>query len=212
MRRAPELFDDLAKLRCDLPALPRLERNGLGEPLGARPGRGLDQDARSLQPGLETPRAAERVEQRVGQADPARLRDDQRARPAGNALLDDPAVADVDEPVGDRGRRLVVADDDGRRALLAGELGDQAVDGVGVVRVQLAGGLVGEQQVGPVRERGAERDPLLLAAGEARGPVVEPVAEADSLEQPRRHGARFRTAGTEELEPEAHGLRASEVG
>ena len=118
----------------------------------------------------------------------------------------------MNEPVGDRGRRLVVADDDGRRALLAGELGDQAVDGVGVLGVQLAGGLVCEQQVRPVRERGAERDPLLLAAGEARGPVVEPVAQADPLQQPRRRGARFRAAGTVELEPEAYRLRAGEVG
>ena len=73
--RARESHDDVAQLGRNRPlgGRPPLERHGLGEPLGGGPGRGLDQDALSLQPGLEAPRAAERVEQRVGQADPARL-------------------------------------------------------------------------------------------------------------------------------------------
>ena len=37
--------------------------------------------------------------------------------------------------------------------------------------------------VGPGDERARDRDPLLLAAGELGGPVVEPVAETDRLDQ-----------------------------
>ena len=88
------------------------------------------------------------------------------AAPVAAALLADAAVADVDDPVGDRRRARVVADDERRHALLAGELGEEVVDGRGARLVELARRLVGDQQARPVGERGAERDPLLLAAGE----------------------------------------------
>ena len=95
----------------------------------------------------------------------------------------DPPVADVDDAVGDRGRAGVVADDDRGRALGAGELADQLVDDGCVLRVELAGRLVGEQEPRAVGERGAERDPLLLAAGELVRVGVEPVFETDLAEQ-----------------------------
>ena len=54
-----------------------------------------------------------------------------------------------------------------------------------VVRVEVAGRLVGEQQRRAVDQRPGDRDALLLAAGELRRVVVQPVAQADALEQLR---------------------------
>ena len=88
------------------------------------------------------------------------------AAPVAAPLLADAPVADVHDAVGDLRRARVVADDERRHALLARELGQELVDGGGARLVELAGRLVGDQQPRPVRERGAERDPLLLAAGE----------------------------------------------
>ena len=48
-----------------------------------------------------------------------------------------------------------------------------------VARVEVAGGLVGEDDVGVVDQRPGDRHALLLAAGELVGAVVEPVGEAD---------------------------------
>ena len=72
---------------------------------------------------------------------------------------------------------------------------DQAVDEPRVLGVELAGGLVGQQEPRPVRERGAEGDPLLLAAGERARACVEPVAEPDPLEERRRPTARASRRG-----------------
>jgi hypothetical protein len=59
-------------------------------------------------------------------------------------------------------------------------------------RVELRGGLVEQHQLRPARERGAERDPLLLTAGQlVRGAVeqrVDPQCERDLL-----HPARDRS-------------------
>ena len=59
-----------------------------------------------------------------------------------------------------------MADDHDGAALRARELGDQRVDEPRARGVELACRLVGEQQPRPVGERGADRDALLLAAGE----------------------------------------------
>src|SRR5512133_2192178 len=48
--------------------------------------------------------------------------------------------------------------------------------------VEVAGRLVADDQLRVGRERACDRDPLLLAAGELRGQVVELVLEADQLE------------------------------
>ena len=64
----------------------------------------------------------------------------------------------------------VVRDDDGGAVLLAHEVGEQRVGEHRVLAVELARRLVGEQQPRPVRERGADGDALLLAAGELRRP------------------------------------------
>ena len=76
-----------------------------------------------------------------------------------------------------------MTDDEGGDAFLARELGEQRVDGRGAELVELAGGLVGDQEPGPVRERGAERDALLLAARQLAGVRVGAVEEPDALEE-----------------------------
>ena len=49
--------------------------------------------------------------------------------------------------------------------------------------VEVAGGLVAEQQIGVGDDGAGDGDALLLAAGELAGEVVEAVAEADELER-----------------------------
>ena len=74
--------------------------------------------------------------------------------------------------------------DDHHGAILGGrQLRDRLVDEARAGLVELAGRLIGQQQPRPVRERGAERDPLLLAAGELRGPGAELLAETDAAQQ-----------------------------
>jgi hypothetical protein len=48
--------------------------------------------------------------------------------------------------------------------------------------VELAGGLVGEQQPGPGGQRPGDRDPLLLAAGQFARPLPGVLAEADDVQ------------------------------
>ena len=52
--------------------------------------------------------------------------------------------------------------------------------------VELAGRLVGEEDLRGVGERDGDRDALLLAARQALGPVIEPIGQADEAEQLRR--------------------------
>ena len=49
--------------------------------------------------------------------------------------------------------------------------------------VEVAGGLVGEDDVGPAGEGAGHGDALLLAAGELARPVVQPVAQADDVDE-----------------------------
>ncbi len=87
------------------------------------------------------------------------------------------------DAVGDLGRLRVVADDDGRRALLTRELRQQAVDDHRARGVELAGGLVGDQEPRPVGEGSAQRDALLFAAGQLAGQRSRAVVQTDALEE-----------------------------
>ena len=51
------------------------------------------------------------------------------------------------------------------------------------LRIEIAGGLVGEENLRPVDEGPGERDALLLAAGKLERVMLEPVAQADPREQ-----------------------------
>src|SRR5206468_5638914 len=142
--------------------------------------RALDQDRVLRQPRSCARAYSASAQQLVRHAEPAAARDDDLLavglRPG--LLGADAAVADVDDAVGNRRRARIVADDDRGRALSSGELADQLVDDRGVLRVELAGRLVREQELRAMCQCRAERDPLLLAAGElvriGAGPVREP--------------------------------------
>ena len=82
------------------------------------------------------------------------------------------------------------------------------VDHLGVLGVQLAGRLVGEQEPRAMCEGGAESDSLLLAAGQAPGPLVEPVSEPHALQELRRRGPCVRPWAPHQLEAEGDGLHA----
>ena len=64
-------------------------------------------------------------------------------------------------------------------------------------RVEVAGGLVGEDDLGPAGEGPGDGDALLLAAGELARAVVEAVGEADGVD--------------DRVEPRLVGLAAGEV-
>ena len=73
--------------------------------------------------------------------------------------------------------------DDEREAELALERVDQIEHALAGVGVEVAGWLVAQQQLGPLRERTSDRDALRLAAGELDGQAVRLASEADELEQ-----------------------------
>ena len=93
------------------------------------------------------------------------------------------AVADPDDAVGVRGDRRIVSHQHDRQAILAVELAEEVEDLLAGRGVEVAGGLVGDQQGAAVDQRPGDGDPLLLAAREPRRLVVEPVAQPDPFEQ-----------------------------
>ena len=109
---------------------------------------------------------------------------------AGRALLDDLAVVEEDDAIGDlTGEPDLVRDDDERRAV-AGEPADDVehlADELGVERRRR---LVEEQHLRRERERPGDRDALLLAARELPRVVVGLVGEPDAGEQPLGQRAR----------------------
>src|SRR5262245_54351513 len=92
----------------------------------------------------------------------------------------DAAVAQADDAASPLGDVVLVSDhDDGLTGLV--ELAQHLHDLVAGVRVEIAGRLVGEDDVRVVDQRPGDRNALLLAAGELHRPVVEPVAQANQL-------------------------------
>ena len=94
----------------------------------------------------------------------------------------DVAVAHADDAPGPGGDVVFVRDHDDRLAGLV-ELGQQLHDLVAGLRVEVAGRLVGQDDVRVVDQDAGDGHALLLAAGELHRPVVEPVAQADQLGQ-----------------------------
>ena len=111
------------------------------------------------------PRAPQEL---LRQPDPAAVADDDLLVVPGlpRRLGADAAVAHVDDAVGDRRRLGVVRHDHRRRAGVACKVADHVVDALRVFRIELARRLVGDEEPRPVYERGAQRDALLLSAGE----------------------------------------------
>ncbi len=74
------------------------------------------------------------------------------------------------------------------------ESAEKIDDLVAGVRIQIARGFIGQDQFGIVDERSGDGYPLLLAAGELAGPVVQAVPQTDASKQlfPPRFGLRGR--------------------
>ena len=66
---------------------------------------------------------------------------------------------------------------------------EQAHDADRGGRVEVAGGLVGQEDQRPVHEGPGDRHPLLLAAGELVREVVDLLGQADQLEDGRAPGS-----------------------
>ena len=100
--------------------------------------------------------------------------------PSGLGRLDDAAGPKVQDAV-HPGRELgIVGGDERREAGRAHEVEQHREDPVRRLGVEVAGGLVGEEERRPVDQRAGDGDALLLAAGELGRAVVEAVAEADA--------------------------------
>ena len=113
------------------------------------------------------------------------------------AIVHDAPFGEADPALQRVGDRRVVRDDDHRGAELVADPVEQADDQIAVGPVELAGRLVGEQQL----RRGGHRDrrgqPLLLAAGHPRDPLVGELGEtelAQQLDRLRQAPARPRGA------------------
>ena len=95
--------------------------------------------------------------------------------------------------VGARGGVRAMGHEDDGGAALVGLRPQLVEDHAGVAVVEIAGGLVGEQERRTVEHRAAERDALLLAAGELRGVVPPTMGDAQTLQErlgvPRRLAA-----------------------
>ena len=96
-------------------------------------------------------------------------------------FFDDLAVVESDLTLALFGNERVVGDDHEGRAVLV-ELVEQAEDDLLVGFVQVAGGFVGQQQLGVVDEGAGHAHALLLAAGELARQVGGAVGEADAVE------------------------------
>ena len=101
-------------------------------------------------------------------------------------FLDDAAVEEVDGAIGVARVARVVRDHADRRAF-AVQLAEQLHDGFAVLRVEVSGRLVRQQDRRGAGDGAGDRDALLLTARELRGQVLGAVRHADLLE--RRHHA-----------------------
>src|SRR5580704_4512817 len=101
-------------------------------------------------------------------------------RRGGSDLREFP-MREIDAAVSELSNGIVVSDhEDG--VAFAMKLAKQADDGFLVGLVEIAGGLVGKDELGMVDERASHGDALLLATGKLRGKVGDAVGESDAGE------------------------------
>jgi hypothetical protein len=70
-----------------------------------------------------------------------------------------------------------------REAALALQLQEEIVDDGARLRIQVTGGLIGEDHLRPVDERARDGDALLLTAGQLAGPVMQAISQPDLRER-----------------------------
>jgi hypothetical protein len=97
-----------------------------------------------------------------------------RLRARGPQLVDDPPVGEEHDAVGVGGGDRVVGDHHDGLLVRAHRVAQEAQDLRPRPGVEVAGGLVGEDDLRARDQRPGDRDPLLLPAGELRRPVPEP--------------------------------------
>src|SRR2546430_2025920 len=121
----------------------------------------------------------------LGRPDPKRDFILGAARPGHEVVVRDDPVAHAHDPLGVRGYVRLVGDHDHGLAEVVQVLEDRENFGARP-RVEVSGGLVGEDHRRVVQERSRDRDALLLAAGELARPMMDAVAETDLLERRER--------------------------
>ena len=125
----------------------------------------------------------------------------------GLHVVDDPAVGQEHDGVGvGRGRRVVGDHDDGLAHVVDG-LPHEGEDLAAAAGVEVAGRLVGEDDLGPAGQRPGHGDPLLLAARQLGRAVLQPVAEADGGDDPVEPAPVGLPAGQVEREGDVLGRR-----
>ena len=156
-----------------------------------------------------------KASQRTEQAEHVRAADGEerpRVAPAdrlGTVGDQQPAGLHQAHPVAQARLVHVGRGDDDRQPLVA-QPAEQVPELLPRDRVHAGGGLVEEQDLGPVHQRAAERELLLHAAGERAGAAVGELLE---LDPDRRDGLpRLRHRGVEERGEERQVLRDAEVG
>ncbi|GAA3241288.1 hypothetical protein GCM10020256_64160 [Streptomyces thermocoprophilus] len=93
-----------------------------------------------------------------------------------------------------------MGDEQDGEAELPVEVAQQLEDGAGGLRVEGAGGLVGQQHLGVAGEGAGDADALLLAAGELGGVGARLVGEADEVEEFQRLGGPLPARLAEDLQ------------
>ncbi len=101
-----------------------------------------------------------------------------------------PPVFERHWPVGKATDAGIVRDDD-QRVPLGMQPPENIQHNFLVGRVKVAGRLISQNNLGLVDERTGNAHPLLLAAGELRGQMIEPLAQP----HPVQRGARQQVAG-----------------
>src|SRR5215212_2429797 len=132
----------------------------------------------------------------------------------GLPLFDDPAVGELDDAVAVGGVHLGVRDlDDGRAGGV--EPLEQLHDLAPLARMEVAGGLVGEDELGPVDDGAGDGDELLLAARHLVGEEVFLADDLELVEDVGDDGLRLRTlhvaVGERDFDVLLHGQAVDEV-
>src|SRR5215472_6297157 len=120
------------------------------------------------------------------------VQDGLRGRPVKPAS--DPPVGEEDDPVGVAGGHRVVGDHDDRLAELAHAPAEQVQDLRTGPGVEVAGRLVGEDDLRSADQRPRDGDPLLLPAGQLGGAVPQPRAQANRVHDGAEPGLVGRAA------------------
>ncbi len=113
-------------------------------------------------------------------------------------------------PVAAGSKVKVVRDQDQGGAQFAIELEQQFADRFRSVVVQIAGGLVGQQQPRAVNQRAGDGDTLLLATRKLTGIVMQTVLQPHAREQ--RTGSRVSITMAGDLQRECRILQRAEAG